>query len=144
MLVGYVEQVSVDLGSSPYIATNRTQLLHAPIAAALAPWPLRHEGDIHHRSLVEPLARRQHDLPTVARVQSGAASHAVHESFWAQAVAREDLLVTLKVDRVWQLTEHLADELIRVSRAAQNPHEFVVGPERGDDGHVGSLLMRFL
>jgi len=29
MLVGFVEQVSVDLGASPYIATNRTQSLHA-------------------------------------------------------------------------------------------------------------------
>ena len=29
MLVGFVEQVSVDLGASPYIATDRTQSLHA-------------------------------------------------------------------------------------------------------------------
>jgi len=29
MLVGFVEQVSVDLGASPYIATNQTQSLHA-------------------------------------------------------------------------------------------------------------------
>jgi len=29
MLVGLVEQVSVDLGASQYIATDRTQSLHA-------------------------------------------------------------------------------------------------------------------
>jgi hypothetical protein len=29
MLVGFVEQVSVDLGASPYIATNQTHSLHA-------------------------------------------------------------------------------------------------------------------
>jgi hypothetical protein len=34
MLVGFVEQVSVDLGASPYISTGRTQSLHASAA-----WP---------------------------------------------------------------------------------------------------------
>jgi hypothetical protein len=44
--------------------------------------------------------------------QSRTASHAIHQYFWVQAVAREDLLVALKVERVGQLTEDLADELI--------------------------------
>lgn len=50
--------------------------------------------------------------PTGRVSESGTAAHAIHQTFWAQAEVREDLLVTLKVDRVGQLTEHLADELI--------------------------------
>jgi hypothetical protein len=33
----------------------------------------------------------------------------------AQAVAGKDLLVTLKVDWIEELSEHLADDLLRVS-----------------------------
>jgi hypothetical protein len=40
MLVGFVERVSVDLGASPYIATNRTQSLHAPTVATTIAWLL--------------------------------------------------------------------------------------------------------
>lgn len=50
--------------------------------------------------------------------QSGAASQPIHQSFWVQAVAGEDLLVALKVDWIEESTEHLADDLLRVSRAA--------------------------
>jgi hypothetical protein len=35
----------------------------------------------------------------------------------------------MKVDWVGHLTEHLAYELIRVSRPAQDPREFLVSPE---------------
>ena len=43
---------------------------------------------------------------------SRTASHAIHQSFRAQPMARKDLLVALKVDRVGQLTQDLADEVI--------------------------------
>jgi hypothetical protein len=33
MPVGFVEQVSVDLGASPYISTGRTQSLHAQLSS---------------------------------------------------------------------------------------------------------------
>jgi hypothetical protein len=44
------------------------------------------------------------DLRTAAAGKLGTASHAIHQSFWAQPVAVEDLLIALKVDRVGQLT----------------------------------------
>jgi hypothetical protein len=44
MLVGFVEQVSVDLGASPYIATARTQSLHALKES----W-LRHAASVNDR-----------------------------------------------------------------------------------------------
>src|ERR1700733_13278453 len=56
--------------------------------------------------------------------------HAIHQSFLIQAVASENLLVALKVDRVGQLTEHLADELIRVPRTTQEPRGFLVRSRR--------------
>ena len=57
----------------------------------------------------------------------------------AQAVAREDQLVALKVDRVRQLTEHLPDELIRVPRMVQDPRELLVRAERRPVGHTTSI-----
>jgi hypothetical protein len=57
-------------------------------------------------------------------------------------VACEDLLVALKVDRVGQLTEHLADELIRVPRTAEEPGGFLVRSERLIGGHAVSIRSR--
>jgi hypothetical protein len=74
--------------------------------------------------------------------QSRTPSHAIHQSFCVQAVAREDLLVALKVDRVGQLTEHLADELIRVPRTAQEPPGFLVRSWRRRGGHTMSIRSR--
>jgi hypothetical protein len=40
MLVEFVEEVPVDLGASLYIASNRTQSLHAPKGATTIAWLL--------------------------------------------------------------------------------------------------------
>ena len=74
--------------------------------------------------------------------QSRTTSHAIHQSFWVQAVAREDLLVALKVDRVGQLTEHLADDLIRVPRTAEEPRGFLVKSGRRIGRHTMSIRSR--
>jgi len=71
--------------------------------------------------------------------RSRTTSHAVHQSLWAQAVAREDLLVALKVDRVRQLTEDLADELIRVPGTAQGARGFLVRSGHQIGGHTMSI-----
>jgi hypothetical protein len=51
---------------------------------------------------------------TDPRGRSRTATHAIRQVFYVQAVASEDLLVALKIDRIGQLTEYLANELVRI------------------------------
>jgi hypothetical protein len=74
--------------------------------------------------------------------QLGTTAHAIHQSFWGQAVAREDRLVALQLDRVGQLAEHLADELIRVPRVAEDPRRFLVRSELRVGGHATRIRAR--
>jgi hypothetical protein len=71
--------------------------------------------------------RRLRAQPSAASVRgSGTASHSVHQSFGVQVEARERRLVALEIDRVRQLTKHLADELVRVSSAMQDALDILV------------------
>jgi hypothetical protein len=70
---------------------------------------------------------------------SWTASKSIHQSFGTQAVSPEDVFVALKVDRIRQFTENLADELIRIPRAAQNSPDVLVGPRRRTGRHTTSL-----
>jgi hypothetical protein len=53
---------------------------------------------------------------------------------WARAVAREELLVAVDVDRIGQVTRHLVDEPIRTARALQDPADLLVRPDTDDRG----------
>jgi hypothetical protein len=74
--------------------------------------------------------------------QSRTTAHPIHQSLSAQAVARKDLLVALKIDRVGQLTEHLADDLIRVPRTTEDPRGLLVRSERRRGRHATSIRSR--
>ena len=54
-------------------------------------------------------------------------------------MACEGVSIALKVDRVWQVAQDLADELVRVARAMQYPREFLVRPGRRTQGHALSI-----
>jgi hypothetical protein len=69
----------------------------------------------------------------------GTAAHAIHESFCAQAVAREDLLVAPEIDRVGELAQDLSDELVRISGAVQHPLELRMRPARRRRRHTASI-----
>jgi len=57
-------------------------------------------------------------------------------------VFAEDLLVALKVDRVRQLSEQLADELLRVTRSPQDARHFLVRPGGPIGAHARSVRSR--
>lgn len=79
---------------------------------------------------------------TCSRWRLRTTSQAIHQSFWVQAEPLEELLVALKVDRVGQVTEHLADELIRVPRTVENSRGFLVSSGRRVGAHAMSIRSR--
>jgi hypothetical protein len=54
-------------------------------------------------------------------VRSGTSAQAIHQAFWTQAVARENLLVPLKADGVRQLNQELVDELPSIRSPCRAP-----------------------
>jgi hypothetical protein len=72
--------------------------------------------------------------PFVQATRASIPRRTVAELEWARAVAPEELLVAVEVDRIGQLTHHLVDEPVRTARAVQDPAELLVRPDTNDRG----------
>jgi hypothetical protein len=79
------------------------------------------------------------ELPWPCRCHLGTAPHPIHQSFWGYSVARKDLLVALKVDRVGQLAQKFLDELVGVPGTPQDPRGFLVRPDCRRGAHTPSI-----
>ena len=59
--------------------------------------------------------------------RSGTTAHPIHEDIKGKPVPEERFVVTIRVDRIGNLAEHVLDQLLGITRPPQNLFRFGVG-----------------
>ena len=82
--------------------------------------------DLDRRRFVQARAEWEGALP-IRAPRSGTTAHPIHEGTKAKPVLEERFVVTIRVDRIGEVAEHVLDQLPGITRPPQHLFRFGVG-----------------